>query len=52
MTPFTLKERLLHVQEAKKTLGATVPWLCDTIDNDLKHALGDWPNSEFVIDPD
>jgi len=52
VTPFTLKERLLHVQEAKKTLGATVPWLCDTIDNDLKHALGDRPNSEFVIDPD
>ena len=51
MTPFTLAERLLHVQEAKKTLGATVPWLCDTIDNDLKHALGDRPNSEFVIDP-
>ena len=51
MTPFTLEERLLHVQEAKKTLGATVPWLCDTIDNDLKHALGDRPNSEFVIDP-
>ena len=23
-----------------------------TIDNDLKHALGDRPNSEFVIDPD
>jgi hypothetical protein len=52
VTPFTLKERLLHVQEAKKTLGATVPWLCDTIENDLKHALGDRPNSEFVIDPD
>lgn len=52
MTPFTLKERLLHIEEAKKTLGATVPWLCDTIDNDLKHRLGDRPNSEFVIDPD
>jgi hypothetical protein len=26
--------------------------LCDTIENDLKHALGDRPNSEFVIDPD
>lgn len=51
VTPFTLKERLLHVQEARKTLGATIPWLCDTIDNDLKHALGDRPNSEFVIDP-
>ena len=51
VTPFTLNERLLHVQEAKKTLGATVPWLCDTIGNDLKHALGDRPNSEFIIDP-
>lgn len=52
MTPFNVKERLLHIQEAKKTLGATVPWLCDTIENDLKHVLGNRPNSEFVIDPD
>ena len=52
VTPFTLKERLLHVKEAEKNLGATIPWLCDTIENDLKHALGDRPNSEFVIDPD
>jgi hypothetical protein len=42
----------MHVAEAKKTLGATVPWLVDTMDNDLKHALGDRPNSEFVIGPD
>ena len=41
----------MHVAEAKKTLGATVPWLVDTMDNDLKHALGDRPNSEFIIDP-
>lgn len=52
VTPFNLKERLLHVKEAEKTLGATIPWLCDTMDNDLKHALGDRPNSEFVLDPD
>lgn len=42
----------MHVAEAKRTLGATVPWLCDTMDNDLKHALGDRPNSEFVLDPE
>ena len=42
----------MHVAEAKKTLGATVPWLVDTMGNDLKHALGDRPNSEFIIDPD
>ena len=32
-------------------LGSDIPWLCDSIANDLKHALGDRPNSEFVIDP-
>ena len=52
VTPFTLEERLLHVKEAERQLGASIPWLCDTMDNDLKHALGDRPNSEFIIDPD
>ena len=42
----------MHVDEAKRTLGATIPWLCDTMANDLKHALGDRPNSEFVLDPE
>lgn len=51
VTPFTLEERLLHVAEAKRTLGTDIPWLCDTMENDLKHSLGDRPNSEFVIDP-
>ena len=49
--PFTLAERLLHVKEARRTLGTQVPWICDTMSNDLKHALGDAPTSEFVIDP-
>ncbi|MDA1017629.1 MAG: protein-disulfide reductase DsbD family protein [Planctomycetota bacterium] len=50
--PFTLTERLMHIAESKKTLGSTIPWICDTMENDLKHALGDRPNSEFVIDPE
>ncbi|HUG93298.1 MAG TPA: hypothetical protein VML55_20825 [Planctomycetaceae bacterium] len=50
VTPFTLEERLLHVREARRTLGSEIPWICDTMANDLKHALGDAPNSEFVID--
>lgn len=50
--PFTLEERLMHVKEAQRTLGSDVPWICDTMSNDLKHALGDAPNSEFVIDPE
>jgi hypothetical protein len=49
--PFTLDERLNHARQAEKQLGATIPWLVDPIDNRLKHALGDRPNSEFLIDP-
>lgn len=49
--PFTLDERRAHARQAEKQLGATVPWLVDAMDNRLKHALGDRPNSEFVIDP-
>ena len=52
VAPFDLKERLMHVAEAKRTLGSRIEWLCDSMENDLKHALGDRPNSEFVIDPD
>ena len=41
----------MHVTEARAKLGSQITWLCDSIDNDLKHALGDAPNSEFIIDP-
>ncbi len=51
VAPFTLEERLMHVAEAKRTLGTRFHWICDSMDNDLKHALGDRPNSEFIIDP-
>ena len=51
VTPFTLDERLMHVKEAERTLGSEIPWICDTMKNDVKHALGDAPNSEFIIDP-
>lgn len=50
--PFSLQERLNHIQEAKRTLGTTIPWLCDALDNRFKHAMGDANNSEFVIGPD
>ena len=52
ITPFNIKERVMHVDEAKRTLGSRIPWLCDNMDNDLKHALGNRPNSEFILDPD
>lgn len=50
--PFTLKERLLHIKEARRTLGTQIPWICDSMTNDLKHMLGEAPTSEFVIDPE
>src|SRR5262245_15671634 len=49
--PITLEERQAHARQAQKQLGATIPWIVDAMDNRLKHALGDRPNSEFVIDP-
>jgi hypothetical protein len=48
--PVTVKERLLHVQEAKRTLGTQIPWLCDNLEDELKHAMGDRPNSQFIFD--
>ena len=51
VTPFTLRERLMHIQEAKKQLGSKIEWLCDPMSNNIKHALGNAQNSEFVIDP-
>ena len=52
ITPFTLEERLMHVAEAQRELGSEVTWLCDTMANEAKHALGDAPNSEFIFDPE
>lgn len=51
VTPVDLKERLMHIREAKRTLGTQIPWLCDTISNNLKHAIGNAPNSEYLLDP-
>ncbi len=50
--PFSLKERLLHVRDARRRLRTQFDWICDTMTSDVKHALGDAPNSEFVIDPE
>jgi Ca2+-binding EF-hand superfamily protein len=47
----TLEERLTHIVEAKRVLGTTIPWLCDDIDNAVRHALGMGPNTQIVIDP-
>lgn len=48
--PFTQEERVKHAKMAKRKLGTSISWLVDPIDNRLKHALGDRPNSEFILD--
>ncbi len=50
VTPYTMDERLMHVAEAKRTLGTRFHWLVDTEDNVLKTAMGNAPNSEWIID--
>jgi hypothetical protein len=52
VTPFTLKERLMHIEEAERRLGSRITWLCDGMSNDLKSALGGVPNAELLIDPE
>jgi cold shock CspA family protein len=42
----------MHVREAQQRIAGEIPWLCDSIGNDVMHALGNAPTSEFVIDPD
>ncbi len=49
--PFTLEERIAHAKQAKEQFGTKIPWVVDAMDNRLKHALGDRPNSQFLIDP-
>lgn len=42
----------MHMEQARKQLGSGITWIVDNMDNEVKHALGGRPNSEFVIDPD
>ncbi|MCA9059892.1 MAG: redoxin family protein, partial [Planctomycetaceae bacterium] len=50
--PYTLEERLVQARTARERFGTQIPWLVDGIDNRFKHAMGDRPNSQFLIDPD
>ena len=42
----------MHIREAERTIGSRIPWLCDTMSNDLQTLLGGLPNAEFIIDPE
>ncbi|MCP4260592.1 MAG: hypothetical protein GY774_24150 [Planctomycetes bacterium] len=50
--PFSLKERLMHIVEARQRLKTQVLWLADNMNNDFKRTTGNTNNSEFVLDPE
>ncbi len=50
--PFTIEERLAHIEAAKEQLQTKMPWIGDNMGNEIKHAFGNRNNSEFVIAPD
>lgn len=52
VNPITLEERLMHVEEAKRVLGSEIGWIADNMANELKHALGNRQNSEYLLDPE
>ena len=48
----TIQERFMHIELAKKTLGTTVPWIAETMDNDFKEKYVFASNPEFIFAPD
>ena len=52
INPITLEERLMHVEEAKRVLGSEIAWIADNMANELKRALGNRQNSEYLLDPE
>ena len=50
--PATLEERLAHIPEVKRVLDTSFDWLCDSMDNVVRHTLGLGPNSQMIFNPD
>jgi len=46
-----ISERLLHIKAAKKKLNTKVPWLADTMQDDIKTALLSNSESVYLISP-
>ncbi len=51
VNPITLEERQMHAAEAKRVLGSEIAWIAGNMANELKHALGNRQNSEYLLDP-
>jgi len=51
VAPYSIKEKLMHVAEVKRRTNSSIPWICDTMNNQLKVALHASANAEFIFDP-
>ena len=50
--PTSIQERFAQVDHAKELLQTKIPWLADTMDNEMKQHFAMTPNSQFVFDRD
>lgn len=50
--PTSIQERFAQVDHAKELLKTKIPWLADTMNNEMKQHFGMTPNSQFLFDRD
>lgn len=50
--PTSIQERFAQVEHAKELLQTSIPWLTDTMENEMKQYFAMAPNSQFVFDRD
>ncbi|TWU59266.1 EF hand [Rubripirellula tenax] len=50
--PTSIQERFAQVDHAKDLLKTSIPWLTDTMENEMKQHFGMTPNSQFAFDRD
>ncbi len=50
--PTSIQERFAQVEYAKELLQTSIPWLTDTMDNEMKQHFAMTPNWQFIFDRD
>lgn len=50
--PTSIQERFAQVEHAKELLQTSIPWLTDTMDNEMKQCFAMAPNAQFMFDRD
>ncbi|MDF7806728.1 DUF1566 domain-containing protein [Pontiellaceae bacterium B12219] len=50
--PTSIQERFAQVEYAKELLQTSIPWLTDTMDNEMKQHFAMTPNAQFIFNRD